>query len=183
MSTRNPRTICCVEGCTNPRHITRSGKRRAYCSAHQPRSEQKRRPGLPPMNGAQARALALISEASKGGSVFAPIPKAACAWQTLRSLVRADYIVEAPAHVAGPDEQWYTITRRGKTALELYTQPSTRRYDGLCPRCGIRQRQRYSSGRLGDYCNPCARKKLKAAYDSSQRRQFSTILAHTRDTE
>lgn len=40
MSTRNPRTICCVEGCTNPRHITRSGKRRAYCSAHQPRSEQ-----------------------------------------------------------------------------------------------------------------------------------------------
>lgn len=181
MANRKRRTQCQVEGCTNPPHVTPAGNRRSYCSEHAPRREHKRRPGLPCMSINQAQALALINEASKGGSVFAPIP--ACPWQTLRALVRADYIVEVPAHVPGTDEQWYTITRRGKTALEIYNQPRLRRADGLCPRCGIRQRHRYSSGRLSDYCEQCKAKKFKAYYEGSRRQKFSTILAHTRNDE
>lgn len=54
----------------------------------------------------------------------------------------------------GLDGIRYRITETGKRALEIYV-PTLRRYDGMCPDCGVRPKPLTKSGRCAPYCSEC----------------------------
>lgn len=80
--------------------------------------------------------------------------------RTIRSLTTRDWIVKsvAPKNL---DRPRYKITGRGLRACAIYEIPpeeyDPRRYDGICPRCGERERGCYKTGTIRAYCMPCDR--------------------------
>ena len=71
---------------------------------------------------------------------------------TINTLVRHDFVFRS----AGIDGIKYKITSRGRTILKMYELPvESRRYDGICPTCGIRDKHVYPSGLKYGYCLEC----------------------------
>ncbi len=71
---------------------------------------------------------------------------------TIDALVRNDFVFRS----VGIDGIKYKITSRGSNILKMYEMPvESRRYDGICPTCGIRNRHIYPSGRKYGYCLEC----------------------------
>lgn len=75
--------------------------------------------------------------------------------RTLNSLVQRDWAVRSP----GRDGVRYKLTGRGRAALETYAVPTevydTRRWDGLCPDCGKREKVKAPNGKTYGYCEHC----------------------------
>ncbi len=71
---------------------------------------------------------------------------------TINTLVRDDFVFRS----AGIDGIKYKITSRGSNILKMYEMPvESRRYDGICPTCGIRKKHVYASGLKYGYCQQC----------------------------
>lgn len=68
--------------------------------------------------------------------------------KTLYALQKKDWIIASYSEVL--DDVRYKITSRGEKIYKLFSTPSGKRYDGLCPRCGKHPRLKSSS-----YCRDC----------------------------
>lgn len=84
-------------------------------------------------------------------------------YQSLLSLQNRDMIV---AHSAGSSA--YALTKRGQMAYELFAEPRGR-YDGICPRCGLRPRGHRKNGSLLAYCKECNAEYALANYHLRRR--------------
>lgn len=71
--------------------------------------------------------------------------------RTLNSLLRFDWVAVSPGGELDRDR--YRITHAGLKALKIFEVPP-RRYDGICPVCGVRPKQMMPSGQHG-YCKEC----------------------------
>jgi hypothetical protein len=77
---------------------------------------------------------------------------------TIRALQSRDWMVISK----GLDGTRYRITGRGLKAFNEYNTPSGRRFDNICPSCGINSREGYfPSGKKRPYCLECQRKNHK----------------------
>lgn len=119
--------------------------------------KQRRRAGLPVMSRHMMLVLQDMRAAKASGFPFVDL--SGVHKRTINALVRFDWIFESP----GLDGVRYKITLRGEKALKVYERP-TYRYDGLCPRCGLRPKKNWSSGKTCGYCDECLRKRDKRQY-------------------
>ncbi len=85
--------------------------------------------------------------------------------RTIDAMIRRDWIF-ASKGIDG--DVLYKLTRRGKLAHRMYRTPlESRRYDGICPICGVRPKAYTRNGNCYGYCKECDREKRKR-----QRRLF-----------
>lgn len=49
----------------------------------------------------------------------------------------------------------YFITIAGRRAYAVYSAPDRRRFDGICPMCGVRPRKVNPNGKKQGYCAEC----------------------------
>lgn len=80
--------------------------------------------------------------------------------RTLRTLLDREWITRSH----GLDGARYKITTGGLRALELFERPP-RRFDGICPSCGVRPRAVSAGGKELPYCRECL--------NQSHRRQYA----------
>lgn len=95
--------------------------------------------------------------------------------RTIKSLIRRDWIVRSPGRDL--DRTRYKITGRGKKAFMVYSDDSynDRRYDGICPECGERERVTRSSGKQAGYCRECENRLCRRkSVRTSKRVQIAT---------
>lgn len=104
----------------------------------------------PLMTALMERALQQLRGADQAGAPFVHLPDVHK--HTIRALVKRDWIFASK----GLDGTRYRITGRGLKALKAYEQPP-RRYDGICPVCGVRPKKVYPGGRQYGYCDECER--------------------------
>ena len=84
--------------------------------------------------------------------------------RTLRALIRRDWVIKSIGKKTLRsrtilDDTRYKLTGRGAKALQIYAIPpeeyDERRWDGICCRCGERERGWYSNGKRMPYCKQC----------------------------
>lgn len=88
--------------------------------------------------------------------------------RTVNALIRRGWIFQSEGK--GLDRDRYCITQAGLKALKVYERPPERRWDRICPACGLRPKKVYPSGRLYGYCDECERKSKRRAYQLFGRR-------------
>lgn len=123
-----------------------------------PPHHQLRRRGLPTITGGMVPVLIALRDIADDDCPFLPLDDVDP--RTLRALEDRDWIVQITARL---EITHYKITGRGLEALEVYL-PQVKRNDGLCPRCGIRKRRIFKTGRQGPYCRQCASKIHQRTY-------------------
>lgn len=64
----------------------------------------------------------------------------------------------------GLDGTKYYISVHGERALRIFEKPTGKRYDGICPDCGIRPKHISSSGRKSGYCLECGNRLGRRKY-------------------
>ena len=80
---------------------------------------------------------------------------------TRSALCRKDWAVESP----GLDGVRYKVTGRGRKAYAVFSTPTEmRRWDGICPRCGLRPKAVTANGHKLGYCEACASEAKKRNY-------------------
>lgn len=78
----------------------------------------------------------------------------------VRSLVDRGWIFISP----GLDGTKYYISVHGERALRVFERPVGKRYDGLCPDCGVRPKHVSASGRQSGYCLECSNRLGRRKY-------------------
>jgi len=143
------RFVCKIEGCPNPPHRYPNGAKAAYCKTHLRFRKGKYRGDIH-VTGPMSLVLAHLLERKQSGAPFALLPQGTDR-RTIKALIQRDWIYSGDkgAHL-------YTITGRGQKALEACAGVLCRR-DGICPRCGERERHVRKSGIVDAYCLTCAR--------------------------
>lgn len=79
--------------------------------------------------------------------------------RTINSLLKFGWVAAS----VGLDGTRYSITVAGLKALSIFEQPP-RRFDGICPACGIRPKQTKPNGRIYGYCVECEREHKRKQY-------------------
>lgn len=117
----------------------------------------RRRAGLPLMTKLMYDILYTLAHEKQFGVLF--IDLSHVHGRTIQAMtLERDWIV-----AEAPDSPRYTITARGEKALKVYSAPA-RRFDGLCPRCGVEPRYVNDDGLQYAYCYECNLKRGRRQY-------------------
>jgi hypothetical protein len=108
----------------------------------------RRRAGWPLTTAAQMYILLALHEAERDGWPWVYFDGIDI--RVICKLLTRKWIIASP----GDDGVRYRIGRRGIDAMETL-HPPVHRVDGLCPRCGEREKYVSASGHLYPYCREC----------------------------
>lgn len=111
--------------------------------------KQRRRHGMV-MSRTQMRILQALRAAEKADEPWVYLDR--LHKRTLKSLLRFGWVYCSLANEL--DRERYRITSAGLKALKIFETPP-RRFDGLCPVCGVRPKHVSVNGRVWGYCQPC----------------------------
>ncbi len=118
---------------------------------------QRKIEGYERMTAIMFDALRRLSEAHDRGNIYYPLDGVHI--RTIRAMIARDWII---AGEGGRYEGCYHMTRRGALAFRMYRTPlESRRYDGICPICGVRPKAYTRNGNCYGYCRECDREKRR----------------------
>lgn len=135
-----------------------SGTRRGHtycdeCDREYYSKRKTKRAGLPWCSRQMLFVLRLLNIARERKNPFVELP--GVHGKTINALFRHQWITKVIHSGSCPK---YAITDEGVDAYNVYTQPKkSNRLDGICSRCGIREKGHFKSGRPRSYCMQCSR--------------------------
>ena len=117
-----------------------------------------KRYNLPSTTGRMLDVLGVLRDALQADSPYIALPDTDS--RTIKALFEREWIAE----VSVLSVPHFGITGRGLKALKVYESPTTKRSDGLCPRCCERPRAIRKTGVPQPYCKQCESQNSKRQY-------------------